>query len=635
LILFSKRLGRKNDDLHHFLMSMRKRSPEAVDPPPAADAPAPPLEDARAAYPEWAQQLGRKYLTGTLAQFILHGNTHDLVPSSRVGSDAGGGKSAYVALRDFLAEDLFAARDHVIFYDRSSGLQFRTPQTRRDFLRAMEGHDAFHGTSRKGLPTAPGAAFALLEHYFRLRLSAGNRIACIIDYAETVAPAAEAAMHGAEDRRARVFLQKWAREPLFLENDFTVCLLTESLGELSRPLTSSARSAAIHVPLPSEAERRAYLDERLSGRAGAFAERSAVSPAQLAAQTAGLGYVSLGTLLGDVLENDRPLTHERLSAQKKELIEAEAQGLLSFVETDLDLSAVAGHDEAKRHLRDAARALRAGRRDVLPMGYLVSGPVGTGKTFLVNCFAGEIGVPMVELRNFRSQWQGVTEGNLERVLDLLEAMAPVAVMIDEADTALGTREAAGDAGVSRRVFGRIASFMSEPAHRGRILFFLVTARPDLVPVDLKRQGRAEEHLSLFHPGTREGREELLRVMMRRTGVDLPLDAVPHVLLNGGRADDAADGRATTFSGADLEALLTRAKFRAAAEQASEGNASVTGAHLQAVADDFTPPTYPDEIELQELAATIECTRRSMLPERLRHLDRRRAARRLQRLQAEV
>jgi SpoVK/Ycf46/Vps4 family AAA+-type ATPase len=611
-------------------------------------------------YPAWAQELARKYLTGTLAQFVLHGNTHDLVPSvaaagnTDLGSHASEGH-AYVALRDFLAEDLFAARDHVVFYDRSAGLQFRTSETRRDFLRAIEGHDAFHGTSRaQDLPTNPGAAFALLEHYFRLRLAAGKRVACIINYAETVAPAAEAAMHGAEDRRARIFLQKWAREPLFLEHDFTVCLLTESLGALSRPLTSSARSAAIHVPLPSEDERRAYLDWRLGhARSGhdqarvaersgssaangsaAFEEHSDVSVATLAAQTAGLGYVSLGTLLGDVLENERRLTHERLSAQKKELIEAEAQGLLSFVESDLDLEAVAGHDEAKRHLRDAARALQRGRRDVMPMGYLVSGPVGTGKTFLVNCFAGEIGVPMVELRNFRSQWQGVTEGNLERVFDLLEAMAPVAALIDEADTALGTRVATGDAGVSRRVFGRIASFMSDPAHRGRVVFFLVTARPDLVPVDLKRQGRAEEHLALFYPETRAGREELLRVMMRRTGVDLPMDEVPRVLRTGRHAEDAeGDSHATTFSGADLEALLTRAKFQAAAEQPAEGNAAVTGAHLQAVTNDFAPPTYPDEIELQELAAAIECTRRSMLPERLRPLDRHETVHRLQRLQA--
>ena len=581
-----------------------------------ADAASPtPTADASPAYPAWAHTLGRKYLTGTLAQFILHGNTHDLVPAT----DAGGQRT-YVALRDFLAEELFAARDHVVFYDRSAGLQFATPQTRRDFLRAMEGHDAFHGTRHaEQLPKAPGKAFALLEHYFRLRLSAGKRLACIIDYAETVAPAAEAAMHGPEDRQTRIFLQKWAREPLFLENDFTVCLVTESLGELSRPVTASARSAAIHVPLPDETERNAYLRWRLDGREEDFAERSDVSTEQLAAQTAGLTCVSLGTLVGDVLENRTPLTHERLSALKKELIEAEAQGLLAFVETDLDLDAVAGHAEAKEHLRHAARALRAGRRDVLPMGYLVSGPVGTGKTFLVTCFAGELGVPMVELKNFRSQWQGVTEGNLERVLDLLEAMAPVAVMIDEADTALGTREAAGDAGVSRRVFGRIASFMSRPAHRGRILFFLVTARPDLVPVDLKRQGRAEEHLALFYPDTRADREELLRVMMRRTNVDLALDDVPPALLNG---------NAGTLSGADLEALLTRAKFRAAAEDAE----AVTAAHLQAATDDFAPPTYPDEIELQELAATLECTRRSMLPERFRSMDRREAARRIQHLQ---
>jgi SpoVK/Ycf46/Vps4 family AAA+-type ATPase len=571
------------------------------------------------AYPDWAQALGRKYLTGTIAQFILHGNIHDLVPSGA------GAQRTYVSLRDFLAEDLFAARDHIVFYDRSAGIQFATPEGRRDFMRAMEGRDAFHGTSHAAsLPKAPGAAFALLEHYFRLRLSNGQRVACIIDYAETVAPAAEAAMHGPEDRQTRIFLQKWAREPLFLESDFTVCLLTESLGALSRPLTASARSAALHVPLPDEGERRAYLDWRLADRAADFAERSDASLDQLAGQTAGLTRVALGTLVGDVLENRTRLTRERLSDQKKELIEAEAQGLLSFVETDLNLDAVAGHAEAKAHLRSAARALHNGHRDVLPMGYLVSGPVGTGKTFLVTTFAGELGVPMVELKNFRSQWQGVTEGNLERVLDLLEAMAPVAVMIDEADTALGTREAAGDAGVSSRVFGRVASFMSEPSHRGRILFFLVTARPDLVPIDLKRQGRAEEHLALFYPQTRPDREELLRVMMRRTGVDLPLDEIPGALLDGG---------AGTLSGADLEALLTRAKFRAAAEAAEGAGYSVTAAHLQAATDDFAPPTYPDEIELQELAATLECTRRSMLPERFRTMDRREAARRLQRLQA--
>jgi len=93
--------------------------------------------------------------------------------------------------------------------------------------------------------------------------------------------------------------------------------------------------------------------------------------------------------------------------------------------------------------------LSQGRLDVVPMGYLICGPLGTGKSFIVRCFAKEIGIPVVELLNFRSKWQGQTEANLERVLSLLDAIGPVAVVVDEADAALGTRETGGaDSGVS-------------------------------------------------------------------------------------------------------------------------------------------------------------------------------------------
>ena len=38
-------------------------------------------------------------------------------------------------------------------------------------------------------------------------------------------------------------------------------------------------------------------------------------------------------------------------------------------------------------------------------------------------------------------WQGQTEANLERILAILDSIGPVAVMIDEADAALGSRDA--------------------------------------------------------------------------------------------------------------------------------------------------------------------------------------------------
>lgn len=571
------------------------------------------LEKHTAHYPDWAKQFARKYFTKTLAQFILHGDVRDLI--STVTPD---GKPTYVPLQRFLTDDLFAARDITVLYDRSSGIHFADDASQKDFNRALSGYDHIFGTEyAQKMPKDPARVFALLENYFRLRLADGKRVACVIDYAETIAPMAEASMYSSEDRQALVYLQRWARDPLFLDSDFTVCLITENLNDLNQQLVQSPHTAEIYVPIPDEDARHDYVDWSIDGRDDLFNAHSEVSAASLAENTAGLNLTQLRTILADVLENRNTLTYETLSDLKKEFIEAEAYGLLEFIETDYTLDLVAGHGEAKGHLRQAARALKAGRQEVMPMGYLVSGPVGCGKTFMITCFAGEIGIPMVKLKNFRSQWQGVTEGNLEKILNLLEAMTPVAVMIDEADAALGDRDASGDSGVSQRVFAQIASFMSNPKHRGRVIFFLVTARPDLMPVDLKRQGRAEEHLSLFYPSTRADREELLQVMMKRTGVELDMDEVPEELLNGER----------TLSGADMEAILTRTAFRAAGQNGGE----VTPEIMQDAVDDFIPPTYPIEVELQTLASVLECTSRDLLPEPYKSMDRKDVVQRVEEL----
>ena len=555
-------------------------------------------------YPEWAREFARKYFTKTLAEFILYGNVRDLVPTVD-----GKGKRMYLPLRDFLVEDLFSARDIIIFYDRSGGIHFADLESQSDFNRALSGYDTIFGTDyAQRMPKDPVRVLSVLENYFRLRLDEGKRIACIIDFAETVVPMAEASMYSSEDRNALVFLQKWAHNPEFLDADFTICLLTENLKDLNQQLVQSPHTAEIQISLPDEEERATFIDTYLDGKTDYFKDHSDVTAQAFAQNTAGLGFIQLRSILADVMENRTHLSYETLSDLKKEFIEAEAYGFLEFVETDYNLDMVAGHKEAKTHLRQAAQALKNNRPDVMPMGYLISGPVGTGKTFMITCFAGEIGIPMVKLKNFRSQWQGATEGNLEKILSILQAMTPVAVMIDEADAMLGNRDASGDSGVSQRVFGQIASFMSNPKHRGRIIFFLVTARPDLMPIDLKRQGRAEEHLALFYPSTREGREELLKVMMKRTGVKIAKEDIPVTLLNGEK----------TFSGADMEALLTRAKFRAAAENKK---GKVTAKHVQDAVDDFIPPTYPMEVELQSLAAVLECTNKGLLPPKYQDMDR--------------
>ncbi len=552
-------------------------------------------------YPKWSQEFARKYLSRTINTFLLHGNVHDLVA---LKEDDG---TNFHRLKSFLADEFFGARDFVVFYDRASGIYFRDKESQQDFNQAIAGRDSIVGTEyAKKMPKDPVRVMSLLEQYFRLRLDQKKSVALIIDYAETIIPMSDAGSTGNEDRTSQVYLSRWAHDPMFLASDFTCVMITENLADLNKTIVQNPYTTDIKISIPGEDDRLEFI--KYETKEDDYNKLSEVNPDIIAQQTAGLNYVNIRSVLSNARENNEKITFEGLSENKKDLIEAEAYGLLEFVETPYSLDNVAGHTHVKAHLRQAVKALKAGRQDVMPMGYLVCGPVGTGKTFLVTCFASEVGIPMVKLKNFRSQWQGVTEGNLEKILSLLKAMSPVAVMIDEADAYLGDRSSSGDSGVSSRVFSQIATFMSDTTNRGKIVWFLMTARPDLMPIDLKRQGRAEEHLALFPPHTQEERQELFDAMRKKTGLDLSEpDYVPQMIEKGLK----------TFSGADMEAALTRAKFRAAAV----GEKKVTPEILDDALADFIPPTYPEEVELQTLNAVIECTSKELLPERYREMDR--------------
>jgi SpoVK/Ycf46/Vps4 family AAA+-type ATPase len=568
--------------------------------------------DPLAGLPAWARKLAQAYYTKTVSTFLLHGSVRDLQPLQNEE-----GKRTFGPLKTFLADELFGGRDHVLFYDRSSGIRAASPETQKDLARAMAAYDTLYGTDyAKVMPREPGRALQIVENYLRMRLADGQSLAVVIDFAEALAPGADLGALSSEDRFSLATLIKWASDPQFLAGDLSVVLLVENLAEISPRLARNPYVASIELPLPTEEERLDFVQTKLDGRK--LASVSDVPLAVLAKTTAGLSRINLDRVLTEATEREIRITPELLKEKKKEIIQAECHGLLEFIEPAHALDAVAGHTRAKQMLRQAASALKKGRLEVLPMGYLVAGPVGTGKTFLATCFAGEIGIPCVKFLNFRSQWQGVTEANLEKIFNLLKALWPVAVMIDEADAFLGNRDSSGDSGTSSRVFASIASFMGNTEYRGKIVWFLLTCRPDLLPIDLKRQGRAEEHLALFYPQSDVERDELYKVVAKKLKMTLDVPSFAAVLPKGAQ-----------LSGADIEAILVRSKFAAL----NEGREQPTEADVRTVVQDFVPPSYPLEIELQNLAAVQECTSRELLPEGYRVMERDVITRRIRELKS--
>ncbi|HEY1338230.1 MAG TPA: hypothetical protein VGF59_12005, partial [Bryobacteraceae bacterium] len=55
--------------------------------------------------------------------------------------------------------------------------------------------------------------------------------------------------------------------------------------------------------------------------------------------------------------------------------------------------------------------------------------------------------------------------------------------------------------------------------------------------------------------------------------------------------------------------------------ALENQTGLDADDLTRAVEDFIPPSYPTEIELQTLAAVLECTSKSLLPEQYQKMNR--------------
>jgi SpoVK/Ycf46/Vps4 family AAA+-type ATPase len=289
---------------------------------------------------------------------------------------------------------------------------------------------------------------------------------------------------------------------------------------------------------------------------------------------------------------------------KKELIEKECQGLLEFLESSFTLNQVAGHEAVKAWLREDTELLRRGLLNALPMGYLITGRIGTGKTFIVQCWAGELGVPCVVFKNFRDRWVGATESNLEKIFSVLHALGQVVVFVDEADQAAGKRSGDDSDGLSGRVYAMLAKEMSDTRNRGRILWVFATSRPDLLEVDLKRQGRLDVHIPLFPPQTQEETQNLLLSIAKR--LSFPL----------GESDIPPLPEGVVLGGNEIEGILVRAlRLHELAPEPRAPMREILGNVFREV----RPSAHTRKLEFMDLVAAKECTDSRFLPPRYRDL----------------
>lgn len=537
----------------------------------------------------WYKEIADKWAARIAHVFLLHGNVSDTVDGIN-------------NVEDFLCRTgLCLQRDVVIKYNRSNGITFALPSQREIFYRLLgedappEGDDMF--------PADPVGALRLIERMLlKTKEHDGYQVpavAVIISFAESICPANDVASMTGDDRTVLVTLQRWAREPAFVDVGPPVFLLTENLTDIHPALRgASARIEAVQIPMPGLEERKEYIAALVKSQ-GVACE----SVDRVAALTAGLKRVHIEDIVLRARLENRPVDAALVKTRKDEIVRLEFAEVLEIVDPDYGFEAIGGLEYVKDFFRrNVIRPIREGNLRRVPLGVLLPGPPGTGKTAFVKAAAKESGIncASLNLSKIFNQWVGSSERNLEKALACLEALAPVMVIVDEIDQSGLSRDNSGDSGVSNRLFKRLLEFMSDTRHRGKIVFVGLTNRPDKMDPALKRPGRFDRKIPVLPPDEVE-RLDIFRVMFQKYAIVWEGDLAPTV------------NRTEGYTGAEIEALVLKALEIAE----DEGSQVVKEKHLERALEAYVPTTR--DIQAQVRLALQECNDKDMLPPQYRHL----------------
>ncbi|OQB45594.1 MAG: ATP-dependent zinc metalloprotease FtsH 1 [bacterium ADurb.Bin157] len=434
------------------------------------------------------------------------------------------------------------------------------------------------------------------------------RVAVIIDYVQYLLPRSEVAYTSAESVETLIRIMDWASDPNINNAYVTTCLIAENLNDLNQQLVENQRSAKIQIGLPGSVEVLNFVKAATS-EIKDFSALCDIDRESLAQKLEGLSCIDVQNLIERAIKNNRRISMDYLRDVKKEMIEKSANGRITFVESTRTLDDVAAHTEAKRWMRQDASLMKRGRTKALPMGYLITGRIGTGKTYLVECFAGEAGVPCVELKNFRDKWVGATEGNLEAIFKILHAMGQVIVFIDEADQVAGKRDSgSGDSGVSGRIYAMLAREMADTRNRGRIFWIFATSRPDLLEIDLKRVGRLDVHIPLFAPQTTADKRDLFKALAKKNKVVITEEEIPEF-------PDSLD-----IGGNEMEGILIMASRMFELQEDDCPDRKSIGHFVREAMDSYRPMAHSARLEFMDMAAVVECTDKRFLPGKFAQLN---------------
>lgn len=422
----------------------------------------------------------------------------------------------------------------------------------------------------------------------------------LIEGADMLLPAGDGDVSRLNDTQQRriAIVTDWFGDPAFFTGRDTVCLIAESRSLIHPRVSRLPQVLSVEIPAPDTDVRKHFIQWTENALSKGLGPNNTSNNSNtndwLAPATAGLSLHALRQLLVGASYSGQQVQRQDVFSQVEQFIQAQlGEDVIEFKKPEHSLEQVMGFRKLKEFLKDYfIPRLRLPDDRALP-GAAVAGPIGSGKTFIFEAVAAELDMPVMVLKNIRSQWFGQTDVIFERLRRVLEALEKVVIFVDEADTQFGG-VGEGSHETERRLTGKIQAMMSDPRLRGRVIWLLMTARIHLLSPDIRRPGRVGDLIIPILDPEGDDRREFIDWMIKPTGLSTP-EMVDWLDKEGLEED---------FSSAAYAAL--RSQLKAIPPKGR--------ADLEFVIKDFITPAIGPTRRYQTLQALVNCTRRSLLPD---------------------
>ncbi len=486
----------------------------------------------------------------------------------------------------------------ITFYDQDSEDEvsricestdgYYTPAGRIEALKKMIDSCKHNPLSALVLVQGMGEAFVRVR-----RLESLIKPLCVIfQFAGALFPAGDYSRLSDLDRQCLVSFLSWVSGPLFRDSPELLILINPVKAEINGKILALPHAEHIEIDLPNLKERQQFIDHY-----AALHPIIEFSHGQdtFAQDTAGLALHNIQDLLEVAVRKKETITRQHVVKEVNAILQAQLGDIIRIKYPSHTPKDIVGYKAAGEIFTTIFE--RCQDPETAVAAILVSGPNGSGKTFQLEAYAAESGRVVIELAGIRGSYFGETDRFFELLRWHITTFGKILILVDEAHTAFGSVHSDQTHQTEQRLAGNILKMMGDSRYFGKVLWALMTSRPDELDPDIK--SRAPIQVPIFDLEGEE-RRAFVREMFARKNIELSDQELDQVL-----------DRTNYYSARDYRNLVAEVL----AQKRKDRQKTV----LDVLSGWQASKSIKRQREFQEMIAALHCSYPLLLPQRFRSI----------------